>query len=310
VNLGPAINTPYNEDTPFITQDGSFLYYSSEGHSSMGGYDIFKSQYSASSWMKPENLGYPLNSSDDDKFFQPVDNGRNAYYSMVTDYKQQDIIYISLGYELKGTLTLKDTSVVRNNKFAVNLLKRNTSDTIGIFKPDTLTGYYEFLIPAGDYSLVYTGPRHLSQKIDTSILASHKEPVIKIDIELEPDLIGERVEPPATVFDKIDLSVIPVVASVDTSMMIMNLNVNDISDRNINDSEILYFTVQVIALYNPVDVSYFKRIDDLKVMYNQDDRFYRYTTGIFSTREEAYAWRIELLRKGYPEDIFVKKVSK
>ena len=88
------------------------------------------------------------------------------------------------------------------------------------------------------------------------------------------------------------------------------MNVNDISDKNINDSDILYYTVQVIALHNPVDVSYFKYITDMKVLYNDTDKFYRYTTGRFSTREEAYALRLELIRKGYPEEIFIKKVSK
>jgi hypothetical protein len=65
-----------------------------------------------------------------------------------------------------------------------------------------------------------------------------------------------------------------------------------------------------MALYNPVDVSYFKRINDMKVMYNDTDRFYRYITGRFKTREEATALRLELIRKGYPEEIFIKKVSK
>jgi hypothetical protein len=46
------------------------------------------------------------------------------------------------------------------------------------------------------------------------------------------------------------------------------------------------------------------------VLYNENDKFFRYTTGKFNTREEAYAWRLELIRKGYPEDLFIKKVSK
>jgi hypothetical protein len=217
---------------------------------------------------------------------------------------------IRLGWKIKGHLTLKDTTVRQDEKYAVTLLEKNSGDTIGVVKPDTINREYDFLVQGGDYTIVYTGNRHLTHKIDTSVFAGHKESVITLDVELNPDLIANRVEPPSVVYDKIDLSVIPVVQSVDSSMMIINLNVNDISDNNINDSEILYFTVQVIALYNPVDVSYFKRIDDLKVMYNKEDRFYRYTTGIFKTREEAYAWRLELIRRGYPDDIFIKKVSK
>ena len=88
------------------------------------------------------------------------------------------------------------------------------------------------------------------------------------------------------------------------------MNVNDVTDNNIKDSDVLYFTVQVIALYNPVDISYFKYIYDMKVMYNDMDKFYRYTTGEFATRDEAYKLVQELKRKGYPDDIFIKKVSK
>ena len=93
VNLGAVINTPFNEDTPFITRNDTVLYFSSEGHNSMGGFDNYKSQKTGSSWKTPVNLGYPVNSTDDDKFFQPVDNGSYAFYSITTDYKKKDIFY-------------------------------------------------------------------------------------------------------------------------------------------------------------------------------------------------------------------------
>ncbi|HEX2920950.1 MAG TPA: hypothetical protein VHO50_07290 [Bacteroidales bacterium] len=68
IGLGPEINTPFNEDTPFITKNDSVLYFCSEGHNSMGGYDIFKCIKSDAGWKTPSNLGYPVNSADDDKF--------------------------------------------------------------------------------------------------------------------------------------------------------------------------------------------------------------------------------------------------
>ena len=89
-------------------------------------------------------------------------------------------------------------------------------------------------------------------------------------------------------------------------MLVLNVKV----DENVKDADILYYTVQVMALHNPVDVSYFKYIADMKVLSNDIDKFYRYTTGRFKTREEAAAHRLELIRKGYPEEVFIKKVSK
>jgi hypothetical protein len=65
-----------------------------------------------------------------------------------------------------------------------------------------------------------------------------------------------------------------------------------------------------MALHRPVDVSYFKYITDMKVMYNDADKFYRYTSGRFTTSDEAAGRRAELIMKGYPEEIFIKKVSK
>jgi len=218
LNLGSEINTAFNEDTPFITQNDSVLYFCSEGHSSMGGFDIFRSQRTGKTWGTPTNIGFPINSTDDDKFFQPVNNGLNAYYSMTTGYKKKDIFYLDMGMT--------------------------------------------------------------------------------------------KITQPPVVYDKINLTLIPTVTSVDSSMLIRNLNVSDVGDLNIKDSDVLYYTVQVMALHKPVDVAYFKYITDMKVMYNDHDKFYRYTTGRFPTREEAYSLRLELIRKGYPDEIFIKKVSK
>jgi len=83
VNLGPEVNTPFNEDRPFLINDGKTLFFASQGHHNMGGYDIFRSdiQYNGL-WSIPENLGYPLNNPDDNVFFCPSDNGKAGYLSL------------------------------------------------------------------------------------------------------------------------------------------------------------------------------------------------------------------------------------
>jgi outer membrane protein OmpA-like peptidoglycan-associated protein len=84
VNLGNVINTSLNEDTPFITDNDSLLFFSSQGHETMGGYDIFKSQLNAAGqWSMPQNLMYPLNSTDDDLFYYPWHNARIGYISLI-----------------------------------------------------------------------------------------------------------------------------------------------------------------------------------------------------------------------------------
>ena len=81
VNLGAVINTPYNEEGVYLAPDGKTLYFSSEGHNTMGGYDIFKSVYGNGKWSEPENLGWPINSPADDLFFVTAANGRVAYFA-------------------------------------------------------------------------------------------------------------------------------------------------------------------------------------------------------------------------------------
>ena len=319
MNLGAAINTPFNEDTPFITQNDSVLYFSSEGHNSMGGFDNFKSQKIGSAWKTPANLGYPVNSTDDDKFFQPVNNGKNAYYSMTTDYKKKEIFYLGLGntdvnqlFEIKGKFSLKDTTVTFDENYSIHLTNKTSGDTLDVGFPNKYTGLYNFVVAPGEFRLFYKGLGYKTQTIDTTILLDNPNLVLNIDVSLERDS-SVKINKPATqqmVYDKINLALIPTITSVDTSMLIRNMNVSDVSDLTIKDSDVLYYTVQVMALHNPVDVTYFKYINDMKVMYNDIDKFYRYTTGRFQTREEAYSSRLELIRKGYPEEIFIKKVSK
>lgn len=80
VNLGPEINTPFNEDRPFLINGGKTLFFCSQGHYNMGGYDIFRSDFQSNGlWSTPANLGYPVNTPDDDTFFMPVENGKAGY---------------------------------------------------------------------------------------------------------------------------------------------------------------------------------------------------------------------------------------
>ncbi|MBI3511942.1 MAG: OmpA family protein [Bacteroidetes bacterium] len=82
VNLGAEINSDVDEDSPFVTDDGNTLYFSSQGHSGMGGYDVFKSVKDANGkWSTPENLGAPVNNGDDDIFYYPDQNGNRAWYA-------------------------------------------------------------------------------------------------------------------------------------------------------------------------------------------------------------------------------------
>jgi hypothetical protein len=99
VNLGPEINTEFNEDRPFLINKGKTLFFSSQGHENLGGYDIFSSTLQSNGlWSNPLNLGYPLNTPDDNIFFMPVGDGKSGYYSIAKEggFGKEDIYKVTL----------------------------------------------------------------------------------------------------------------------------------------------------------------------------------------------------------------------
>ncbi len=84
-NLGSAINTQFEEDAPFIHPDGKTLYFASTGHTTMGGYDIFKTELVDGKWTSPTNIGYPVNTGADDVHFVMNKKGNRAYYASVKE---------------------------------------------------------------------------------------------------------------------------------------------------------------------------------------------------------------------------------
>jgi outer membrane protein OmpA-like peptidoglycan-associated protein len=100
VNLGTTINTTADEEGPFMDLDGKTLYFSSEAHKGMGGYDIFKSVFDSTKnqWSEPENIGYPINTADDDIYFVLSGDGKHGYYASVRDdgFGEKDIYMITM----------------------------------------------------------------------------------------------------------------------------------------------------------------------------------------------------------------------
>jgi outer membrane protein OmpA-like peptidoglycan-associated protein len=114
-NLGSQINTNLNEDCPVISKDGKTLFFSSQGHKAMGGYDVFYStKINDKEWSDPVNLGYPINTTDDDLYFSPVGDGAYAFMARLEKggFGSEDIYRIELKPEAQQELALlkQDTS--------------------------------------------------------------------------------------------------------------------------------------------------------------------------------------------------------
>lgn len=146
-NLGEEINTPYNEDAPFVDANGD-LYFASQGHSTMGGYDIFLSRNAAGGHAEPKNLGYPINTPGDDIFFTINESGTKAYFSSerVGGYGLQDLYEIDFDEKstiiLKGQLSAEKEQVPTNA--LITLLNEESGNVEGLFQ--THGGSGEFVL--------------------------------------------------------------------------------------------------------------------------------------------------------------------
>ncbi len=158
-NIGDVINTPFNEETPFICEDGKTLYFSSQGHGSIGGYDIFCSvKDDKGNWSKPVNVGYPINTTDDDLFFVPVQNGDFAYQAKYLKNVSKDLSIVKLEifskrhpfkYNISGNIT-ELFKKAKPETFIVYLVKPDTMQLCDSIKPSS-AGAFSFNRVAGNY---------------------------------------------------------------------------------------------------------------------------------------------------------------
>ena len=186
-NLGVDINTKYGEEGVFMHPDGKTMYFSSQGHDNMGGYDIFKSELVNGKWGKPINLGYPINGPDDDVFFVVSGSGNRAYFSSSKQggYGDKDIYKITfLGPEKQPLLSTEDQLIAmianpisnlkteaaleiktakltilkgiitdaKNGKeleAAIDLIDNDKNEVLATFKSNSATGKYLVTLPSG-----------------------------------------------------------------------------------------------------------------------------------------------------------------
>jgi tetratricopeptide (TPR) repeat protein len=159
INLGPAINSKYNEDSPFLHPDGKTLYFSSNGHNSMGGYDMFYSKSlsdSTISWDTPINMGYPLNSAHDDVHFALSADGKRIYFASIRPegYGDRDIYVASIEQsEVLDVLVIVGITQDSISGIPVGatleVVDMEDNSIIGIYHSNKVTGKYIMALPEG-----------------------------------------------------------------------------------------------------------------------------------------------------------------
>ncbi|MEO9532661.1 MAG: OmpA family protein [Crocinitomicaceae bacterium] len=153
VNMGPKINTPFKEDAPFLSMDGKTLYFASEGHNSMGGFDIFKSVRDENGeWSEPVNIGSPINSSGDDIYYVENEQGTLAYYASMRpgSFGYLDLYTASFECQNIPTTEIRGYAIFAENHLPVNgvikVTNKTTGEEAGTYQIDPKTGKYTMVL--------------------------------------------------------------------------------------------------------------------------------------------------------------------
>ncbi|MCK9613298.1 MAG: OmpA family protein [Bacteroidales bacterium] len=231
-NLGLMINTSYDDEGVFIHPDGKTLYFSSEGHKTMGGLDIFKSTFEDGKWSEPENLGYPINTPDDDVFFSISASGVHGYYSSVQKdgYGGHDIYVItflgpekplvnnnednllaSIAQPVNETVIEKPVQIKENQ---VTILKGKVMDEISLnplgavieitdnernevissLESNSVTGKYLISLPSGkNYGIAVKAEGYLFHSENLNIPPTTTYREVEKDIKLKKLEVGSTI---------------------------------------------------------------------------------------------------------------------
>lgn len=207
VNLGDQVNTSQDEEAVFIHPDGRTLYFSSKGHNSMGGYDIFKTVFQNGTWSKPQNLGAPINTTGDDLFFVLSANGKIGYFASNRGDRVKNIYQVEF-YPLekkdktvsttpnltvlKGTITDKETG--KPLEAIIEVTDNEKNEVIARYNSNSSTGKYLLSLPSGtNYGVNIQAEGYLfeSFSFDLADTASYQEYVK--DVQLNKLKAGTKV---------------------------------------------------------------------------------------------------------------------
>lgn len=188
VNLGPKINTPYDDDAPFIHPDGITMFFSSKGHQSIGGYDIMFAIKDENGWTEPKSMGIPLNTTGDDSFYVLNSKGDRGYFSSYRSNSggkgEKDIYSVTPGIlgEKPVVAVVKGTVYGNDKPLGAKMeILKGTSENLGPYSSDMMTGkYLNAFSPGSVYEIRVSaeGFNTVTEKVDLTALTAYMEKTI------------------------------------------------------------------------------------------------------------------------------------
>lgn len=200
-NLGSNINTPYNDDAPHLMPDGKTLYFSSEGHKGLGGHDIFVTISDAGgNWNSPRNLGYPINSTDDDVYASWSADGKRIYYSAYNEKNGKgsfDIFVADLNEKPENVVVFKGKVVDKNNQLPIEV-KITTTDLLSdkiqsVHHSNAVTGEFLIIVPESkNFKITLEKKGYLFQSFNLHVPENKSYLELIKDIELDTIVAGRK----------------------------------------------------------------------------------------------------------------------
>ncbi len=216
LNLGNDINTKYDEDAPFFHPDNKSLYFSSNGHKTIGGFDIYLSELiNNNTWTPPKNMGYPINTTYDDYSFVLSASKGTAYISSNKQkkYKDYDIYKIIINKSIpltlvKGTIMAGDPP--KPIKATIRIIDKETNTKLKyIYNSTSKTGKYLMIFPPNKhYSMIISAKGYIPYKVDIFVpdqiyfYELFQEIILSpIKLDNEGNIIGQEIHVTNTFYD-------------------------------------------------------------------------------------------------------------
>ncbi len=222
VNLGPSINTPFDDECPFIHQDGVSLYFASDGWPGMGGRDLFRSKLNEKAeWQVPENLGYPVNTVGNEEGLIVNRSGTMGYFSSdkktnpghlgrvdIYSFLLPDNAKPGIASYVKGKVYDAETKGIIPVKVIIELTDLGASSLAGFCKANDKTGKFLMVIPGNkNYAMNVAAEGYLFYSENFAIKDNPSTDPYLIDVPLKKIRVGQTVPLYNILFDvnKFDL---------------------------------------------------------------------------------------------------------
>lgn len=194
------LNTPYNEESPILSSDGGTIYFASQGHNSMGGFDIFYSKLlSNGKWSTPINIGYPINTPDDEFYYFPIDSATALMplvsKDLVTFYEIYKVgikpIVPKKTVKLSGTINLSDNADINSDSIIINVKDIQSQEIVTSVSSISKNGLYNTDIKPGNYMVEVLSNYYNAEPINIYIPENYSQAVFPLDITLMPNIIKQ-----------------------------------------------------------------------------------------------------------------------